>query len=678
MNERLHIHKKADPSASKSVHTQFQSRPNTAQEQPHSAPPQSQTKIDNQEFQQHKFEATKLEIQAKHGTITPQGQEQLTVLQAKMSNLLQRQVEHTSRFGHNAAKTAINCPDTPPPSSIQAKLNIGKPEESNQETFIEQKCPPPLQMQPLSRGRLPISPSLVQPKLTIGQPGDKYEQEADQAASQVVNQINAPVPQQSGQSQSVQREAVQEEDDELSMKPEISTIQREAVSEEEEELQTKPMLQLQPSGGGMAAAPDLEASIQQAQGSGQPLTDSIRQPMEQAFGADFSNVKVHTDTQSDQLNQSIQARAFTTGQDVFFRQGEYNPGSRGGQELLAHELTHVVQQSGGLVQRAATLPQMLGIDKQENTIQRNVENPTYKDIDQTNVERAKLFFKAYDEAVQKAYKYAIAVPSLGSYSQLNGYTQLWTQKWNDYLQHKQPKLMAATFGYVIESLVSDPRTEFSPKPPAGCSVNAQVTQGGTRPDLVLRLSKGSTHIAWLDLTASSSVDHIYTKDDWSSKVLNFAEVTYPSLNPSILAFMKQNRDNKGSLSEQEFNEKKEAAQKEHEERKAQWRVIGQKFTYKSLNKEIGISKVLQELKPEIRRQFIQKKLQDYFKTEEALEEKMVPSILVAMGVNPVSWNYITGYSTSENAGEAWLIDNPPPTYEAPRLGFIHQLNPQTS
>nr|MCM0593799.1 DUF4157 domain-containing protein [Gloeotrichia echinulata DEX184] len=68
-----------------------------------------------------------------------------------------------------------------------------------------------------------------------------------------------------------------------------------------------------------------------------------------AFGADFSGVKVHTDGQSDQLNRSIQARAFTTGQDVFFRQGEYNPGSRGGQELIAHELTHVVQQNGGAV-----------------------------------------------------------------------------------------------------------------------------------------------------------------------------------------------------------------------------------------------------------------------------------------------------------------------------------------
>ena len=63
-------------------------------------------------------------------------------------------------------------------------------------------------------------------------------------------------------------------------------------------------------------------------------------------------VKVHTDSQSDQLNKSIQAKAFTTGQDVFFRQGAYEPSSRGGQELIAHELTHVVQQNGGAVQRS--------------------------------------------------------------------------------------------------------------------------------------------------------------------------------------------------------------------------------------------------------------------------------------------------------------------------------------
>ncbi|MBN3910156.1 MAG: DUF4157 domain-containing protein [Nostoc sp. NMS1] len=155
--------------------------------------------------------------------------------------------------------------------------------------------------------------------------------------------------------QSIQREALPEEEEELQMKPLANSItplvQREALPEEEEELQMKPMVHQ--AEAGMAAAPDLEASINQAKGGGQAIADNIREPMEQAFGADFSGVKVHTDGQSDQLNRSIQARAFTTGQDVFFRQGEYNPGSRGGQELIAHELTHVVQQNDNHLSRSS-------------------------------------------------------------------------------------------------------------------------------------------------------------------------------------------------------------------------------------------------------------------------------------------------------------------------------------
>jgi len=184
-------------------------------------------------------------------------------------------------------------------------------------------------------GQLPI-----QTKLTIGKAGDKYEQEADRVASQVVNQINSPVAQKS-QAETIQREDVPEED-ELMMKPEAGIIQREDVPEDEEELQRKSEVD---QGG--TATPDLEASIQQARSSGKPLTNEIRTKMESAFGSDFSSVKIHHNAQSDSLNRSIQARAFTTGQDIFFRQGAYNPGSRGGQELLAHELTHVVQQSGG-------------------------------------------------------------------------------------------------------------------------------------------------------------------------------------------------------------------------------------------------------------------------------------------------------------------------------------------
>jgi hypothetical protein len=77
--------------------------------------------------------------------------------------------------------------------------------------------------------------------------------------------------------------------------------------------------------------------------------------METAFDANFSGVKVHTDGESDQLNKSLNSRAFATGQDIFFSQGAYNPGSRDGQELLAHELTHVVQQNGkSSVQRLCT------------------------------------------------------------------------------------------------------------------------------------------------------------------------------------------------------------------------------------------------------------------------------------------------------------------------------------
>lgn len=97
---------------------------------------------------------------------------------------------------------------------------------------------------------------------------------------------------------------------------------------------------------------NLEQSIQSAQGKGQPLEPKIGQSMSKAFGVDFGGVRIHHDAQSNLLSRTLQARAFTTGQDVFFRQGEYNPNSKTGQELLAHELTHVVQQTGGIAPKS--------------------------------------------------------------------------------------------------------------------------------------------------------------------------------------------------------------------------------------------------------------------------------------------------------------------------------------
>jgi hypothetical protein len=94
-----------------------------------------------------------------------------------------------------------------------------------------------------------------------------------------------------------------------------------------------------------------ETQIQSARGGGHPLPENVRAPMENAFGADFSGVRIHTDSSADTLNRSVQAKAFTTGSDLFFSSGMYQPQSQAGQELLAHELTHVVQQSAEKVQR---------------------------------------------------------------------------------------------------------------------------------------------------------------------------------------------------------------------------------------------------------------------------------------------------------------------------------------
>lgn len=89
--------------------------------------------------------------------------------------------------------------------------------------------------------------------------------------------------------------------------------------------------------------------INAARGGGQALDAGMQARMGEATGQDFSSVRVHTGPEADTLNQSLSAKAFTTGQDIFFREGAYDPGSTGGQELIAHELTHVAQQSAGVV-----------------------------------------------------------------------------------------------------------------------------------------------------------------------------------------------------------------------------------------------------------------------------------------------------------------------------------------
>ena len=103
--------------------------------------------------------------------------------------------------------------------------------------------------------------------------------------------------------------------------------------------------------------PGIEQTIQHKRGGGEAMEGRVRRQMESSLGADFSGVRVHTDHQSDSLNRSLNARAFTAGQDIFFRQGAYEPASSSGRELIAHELTHVVQQGGDKVRRAMSVSQ---------------------------------------------------------------------------------------------------------------------------------------------------------------------------------------------------------------------------------------------------------------------------------------------------------------------------------
>jgi hypothetical protein len=190
----------------------------------------------------------------------------------------------------------------------------------------------------------------VQSRLSVSRPGDQYEQEAERVSEIVTREINSQINRQPEEEEEeytvgsqLQRQPEEEEEE-----PVGTSLQRQP--EEEEEIQIESPLQPQ----SITVADNLETRIDKERGNGQPLSEAIRGSMESAFGADFSNVKVHTDAEADVLNQELNARAFTTGQDIFFRQGEYSPGSGGGQKLIAHELTHIVQQG-----KAGVNPQRL-------------------------------------------------------------------------------------------------------------------------------------------------------------------------------------------------------------------------------------------------------------------------------------------------------------------------------
>jgi hypothetical protein len=117
-------------------------------------------------------------------------------------------------------------------------------------------------------------------------------------------------------------------------------------------------------GGGQVDG-HVAAAIGASSGRGRSLDDGVRARMESAFGADMGAVRIHTGAEATALNHSVGARAFTTGSDIYFADGEYRPGTAAGQHLLAHELTHTVQQSGGVsrIRRTSRPPIRVAADR---------------------------------------------------------------------------------------------------------------------------------------------------------------------------------------------------------------------------------------------------------------------------------------------------------------------------
>jgi hypothetical protein len=165
----------------------------------------------------------------------------------------------------------------------------------------------------------------IQRKLSIGSTDDPLEQEADAMADKVLRMPEQPF---------VQRKCGHcEEEESVQKKPLASSI--------------TPFIQTKGGDGG-TASDTVTQQIISTRGGGSNMDRPTQSFMESRFGTDFSDVKIHTGDNAVQMSRELNAQAFTVGSDIYFNSGKYNPSSESGKHLLAHELTHTVQQSGGI------------------------------------------------------------------------------------------------------------------------------------------------------------------------------------------------------------------------------------------------------------------------------------------------------------------------------------------
>lgn len=197
---------------------------------------------------------------------------------------------------------------------------------------------------------VPKSKLKVQTKLVVGQPNDTYEQEADRIADQVM-QMSEPIDQQESEpgehsltSQgTIQTKPLAKQVTPLIQRQEtLEELPEEKEPDEEEETTDSALVQTKRTNSEPpVVTPDLEAYIKAKEGSGQPLPTHIQDFFEARFGCDFRQIRIHQDSAAA---DELKSQAFTYKQDIYFGQGKYDPNSTEGKRLLAHELTHTIQQ----------------------------------------------------------------------------------------------------------------------------------------------------------------------------------------------------------------------------------------------------------------------------------------------------------------------------------------------
>ncbi len=205
----------------------------------------------------------------------------------------------------------------------------------------------------------------IQAKLSIGQPGDMYEQEADRMADHVMRMPGSGIEERKRDSKYAEVPSIQ------SMCSDCEEeLHRQPVEEEKELLQTKEV-----SGETTEVTQSVETQIKSVDDRGEPLSESVRAYFEPRFGRDFSQVRVHTDSKASESAQKLSAKAYTVGRDIVFGAGQYAPNTGVGKKLIAHELAHTVQQSRGVhrVQRfVECLPITMAITKDDDRCPKRV------------------------------------------------------------------------------------------------------------------------------------------------------------------------------------------------------------------------------------------------------------------------------------------------------------------